>query len=156
MLFRSRNRSAQTGKRYDYGGKEYLKKSSRHIFNNLQMKFLFIANHSVEFTISGMCRALEVERLSYYAWAIRPESKRLLEDRLLIQRIKELHTLSKKRYGYPKIHVELQKQGVSCGHNRIARLMRQEGIKSKIMKKYKHKGKSVGEDRKSTRLNSSH
>ena len=34
------------------------------------------------------------------------------------------HSRSRKTYGSPRIQVALQRQGVRCGHNRVARLMR--------------------------------
>src|SRR5262249_26105949 len=40
-----------------------------------------------------------------------------------------LHAESDHRYGAPKIHAALQDQGLRCGHNRVARLMREEQLR---------------------------
>lgn len=48
-----------------------------------------------------------------------------------------VHEKSKKRSGSPKIYWALKKAGIKCGKNRIARLMRERGIRCKYAKKYK-------------------
>ena len=42
----------------------------------------------------------------------------------LSQHIKDIHQQNRETYGGPRIQAELAAQGVICGHNRIARLMR--------------------------------
>ena len=84
-----------------------------------------------------MCEVLKVSCAGFYGWLSRPESKRRIENRSLEQKIREIHDDSRKIYGAPKIYKELKYQGVPCSLNRVARIMRQAGIKSKTMKKYK-------------------
>lgn len=55
----------------------------------------------------------------------------------LITHIKAIHEESKKTYGSPRIHAELCGLGIECGENRVAKLMREEGIRAKHKKKYK-------------------
>jgi len=47
------------------------------------MKFKFIAEHRGTFKVGRMCKLLNVSRSGYYAWAIRPESRRSRENRAL-------------------------------------------------------------------------
>lgn len=83
-----------------------------------------------------MCQLLKVSRSGYYAHINRPESKRSLENRKLLETIKEIHADSHRIYGAPQITKNLPpEQKASCG--RVARLMRQNGIRSKVVKKYK-------------------
>lgn len=75
-----------------------------------------------------MCRVLEVSRSGYYAWLKRAPSKRALEDAWLLERIETIHERSRGTYGSPRIHAELQAQGIRVGRKRVARLMREAGI----------------------------
>ncbi len=83
-----------------------------------------------------MCKALEVSRSGYYAYASRGESKRTTENRKLLKTIKELHEKSRRIYGAPQITNNLPAdQKASKG--RVARIMKANGIRSKVTKKYK-------------------
>jgi transposase InsO family protein len=55
---------------------------------------------------------------------MRPQSKRGQEDEALVAQIKAAKAMSRGTYGSPRIYQELRSQGVACGRNRIARLMR--------------------------------
>jgi len=101
------------------------------------MKYAFIARYRAEFRVTKMCQVLKVSLSGFYAWVKRPQSQRDKANQALIERIKEAHGKSRRVYGSPRITGELRKQGVQCGKNRVARLMRQEGIRSKVAKKFK-------------------
>jgi putative transposase len=81
------------------------------------------ANQAI-FSIRAMCRVLEVSASGYYAWRGRMMSVRAREDEQLQQRIRTIHLLSRRTYGAPRVHVELQEQGTRIGRKRVARLMR--------------------------------
>jgi putative transposase len=76
-----------------------------------------------------MCRVLEVSTSGYYAWRKRAPSERALVDMALTERILEVHERSRGTYGAPRVHAELQAQGLNIGRKRVARLMRQAGIR---------------------------
>jgi len=61
---------------------------------------------------------------------------------LLIE-IQAVHQQSRKTYGSPRIHAELNAKGHSCGRHRVARLMRRHGIVSKHKRKFKVTTNSV-------------
>ena len=94
------------------------------------MKYIFIAANVGEFRISRMCRVLGVQRSSYYAWQRRSPSSRAQANAALLARIQAEHAASRQTYGAPRIQVVLQRQGVVCGHNRVARLMRKAGLRA--------------------------
>ncbi len=101
------------------------------------MKYQFIAAHRQEFEITVMCRVLNVSRSGYYAWCRRPVSEREMANQALTQQIQEIHQQSRQTYGSPRIQAELADQGVNCGHNRVARLMRAAELRAKQNRKFK-------------------
>ena len=92
------------------------------------MRYTFIAAHEAQFHIQRMCKVLGVHRSGYYAWRQRMPSTREQANQALLALIKAEHQASRKTYGSPRLHVVLQRKGVACGHNRVARLMRLNGI----------------------------
>jgi len=117
------------------------------------MRYQFIKEHSDEFCIRKMCRILEVKKSGYYAWLKRPESARAIENKRLLEEIRRVHKDGdKKSYGSPRIQKELRHKGVKAGKNRIAGLMKQNGIKAVNAKKYKPQGKTASDDLASPNL----
>lgn len=83
------------------------------------------------YSIAELTQALRVSRSGYYAWKRRALCARERQNRLLLLKIQRLHQDSRGCYGSPRIHRALRQEGQPCGHNRIARLMRREGIRAK-------------------------
>ena len=81
------------------------------------------------YPIATMCRVLGVSTSGYYAWLKRPPSKRTIENAWLIHRIHNIHEGSWGTYGAPRVHAELRDEGETAGLNRVARLMREAGLK---------------------------
>ena len=82
------------------------------------------ASHSVR----RMCGLLGVSPSGYYAWLGRSPSARELADRVLRDRIVDIHSRSRGTYGAPRVWAELSFEGVCVGRKRVARLMRQARI----------------------------
>jgi transposase InsO family protein len=99
--------------------------------------FRFIHDHQAEFSVAVMCSVLQVSRSGYYAWSKRPESRRSRENRALGQEIAAIHRESDGIYGSPKIHGELERRGKRHGKNRVARLMRKDGLYAKTKRKFR-------------------
>ena len=77
-----------------------------------------------------MCRVLRVQRSGIYAWKVKPKSSRALVDEVLLKSIKESFEDSQGIYDSPRIHCDLREAGIACGEKRVARLMRQEKLRS--------------------------
>lgn len=107
------------------------------------MKYVFIRDHREAFPVGLMCQTLEVGSSGFYAWLKRPESPRSQENRRLLMEVKVAHQKSRKTYGSPRIHAELNDNGYTCGRHRVARLMRQHGIVSKHKRKFRVTTNSV-------------
>jgi putative transposase len=72
---------------------------------------------------------LGVSRSGYYAWRTRPASARAQGDRRLAAAIEEAHRRSRGTYGAPRIWAELRELEIRTSRKRIARLMREAGIR---------------------------
>lgn len=81
---------------------------------------------------------LGVSRAGYYAWDKRPESNRLRKNKILLDKIRVIHEKSRKVYGSTKITKILNKEkNEVVNHKRVERLMKENGLKSKVAKKFK-------------------
>ena len=93
------------------------------------MRYQCVHRRRTRYPIRMMCRALKVSASGYYAWRIRPESQRGRYDRELMRVIRRLHAQSDGTYGSPRLHEELLAGGYACGRPKVARLMREAGLK---------------------------
>ena len=75
-----------------------------------------------------MCRVLEVSTSRYYAWCKRSPSARAQADAELTSRMNAIHERSHETYGAPRVHAELEAEGIQVGRKRVARLMRTAGL----------------------------
>jgi putative transposase len=101
------------------------------------MRFAFIQTHARIWRIVTMCRVLEVSRAGYYAWRVRPLCERRKTDQVLTAQIQGIQTDVKRRYGSPRVQMELRARGFSAGKHRVARLMREAGVLANRPKRYR-------------------
>jgi putative transposase len=80
--------------------------------------------------VRTMCRILDVSESGYYAWCQREPSQRQRENEQLTEQIATAFQQGRGVYGSPRVHAELQAQGIDCGKHRVARLMRQAGLRA--------------------------
>jgi putative transposase len=78
--------------------------------------------------VSLMCELLGVSESGYWAWCTRPPSDRELTDAWLLERIRQVHAASGGRYGSPRVHAMLRREGIGVGEKRVARLMARAGL----------------------------
>jgi len=87
------------------------------------------------FPVGTMCRVLDVSTSGYYAWLERPVSERKRTDVDLLNRIKRFHKRSDGIYGKPRIHEDLIEEGIRVSPKRVARLMREAGLRGVCRRK---------------------
>jgi transposase InsO family protein len=100
------------------------------------VRFRFIQQHAGEFRVTLMCKVLGVSRAGYYAWLKRKPSGRELANQVLRRLIRLRHQEHRSVYGYRRIHA-LLRRGQVVGKNRVARLMRQEGLAGRRRRRFK-------------------
>jgi putative transposase len=116
------------------------------------MKYKFITENRNEFPVQRMCQILGVQSGAYYAWSGRSQSRRKQDDAEILKQIRVVHEESKGLYGSPKIYQTLKGQNTRCGENRIARIMRENGITAKTRKKFRTKSKTIRSEHASENL----
>jgi transposase InsO family protein len=100
------------------------------------VRFAFMLAEKAFFPVAFMCRHLAVSRGGFYSWCKRPECKRAKQNRQLAARIKQVHEESRGTYGSPRVHAELAAEGTPAGRHRVAKLMRQEGIRARRKRRF--------------------
>jgi putative transposase len=101
------------------------------------MKYMFIEEYRTEHSVEMMCSVLDVSRSGYYGWLGRRVSSREHANRELLEHIRTFHRQSRETYGSPRVLRDLQGIGIHCGKNRVARLMRRNGIVAKAGRRFK-------------------
>ncbi|RRQ22629.1 IS3 family transposase [Thiohalobacter thiocyanaticus] len=99
--------------------------------------FRFIEQHVKRSSVAALCRKLGVTRGGFYAWRNRGQCQRRVEDEALLEQIIQVHRKSQGRYGYPRVHQALRQNDILCGRNRVARLMRENGIAAKMARRFR-------------------
>jgi len=95
-------------------------------------RFQFVADHAATYSVKRLCKLVEIERSSYYAWkASAPaRAQRAGADAILQARIRTIHAADN-TVGVPRVTAELNDgapAGQRVNHKRIARVMRAAGI----------------------------
>jgi len=97
----------------------------------MKTKLAFIVAHASEHAIRFMCRVLGVARSCYHAWqrAAPRRAERVARRDRLGGEIEEIFVQSKRRYGAPRIHAELQDRGLRISKRTVAKIMQENGIR---------------------------
>ncbi len=102
------------------------------------MRYQFIEeNRKCGFRLRNMLRVLKVSSSGYYQSRRRTESNRIKANNTLLEEIWLIHNKSRHTYGSPRITAMLRAQGMVCGKNRVAKIMRKHNIQAKMRRKYK-------------------
>jgi len=101
------------------------------------VRYRFITAEKALYPVTLLCWLLQVSRSGYYAWCRRKESRRAAANRVLLAQIRSIHQQTQQRYGRPRMHKALLAQGMRVGLHRVARLMRQAGLRARRRCRYR-------------------
>lgn len=90
-----------------------------------------------EHDLVDLCAALNVSRSGYHAWKRRAPGPRARANAQLWSLIAQAHEQSRATYGSPRVHRWLQRHGQRCGRHRVARLMRDHGLRSQVKRRFR-------------------
>ncbi len=101
------------------------------------MRFRLIDAAKKEFPVQRLCKVLDVSASGYFAWKDRPASPRQRADMVLLAHVRSAFALSNETYGSPRMVHELLDNGLAVGRRRVARLMRENGLKARQKRRFK-------------------
>ena len=94
------------------------------------MRFAFIHAERDAYPLAVLCRVMQVARSGYHAWAVR-------EDRVLAVHVAAAFERSRRTSGSPRIHVDLQAEGLRVGRSRIDRIIRESRLFARTKKAFR-------------------
>jgi putative transposase len=92
--------------------------------------------HQAAHAVPTLCRVVGVSASGYYAWQRRGESARARQDQQLLAQLRACHRQSRGTYGAPRLHRDLRAAGVRVGRKRVARLLKQAGLRGVSRRKW--------------------
>ena len=101
------------------------------------MRFAFVKDNRSRYPVAVLCDVLSVSRSGFYAWAKRPESGRARRRAELVEHVRAAHAQSRRTYGSPRVTQALKASGVKACENTVAKVMREEQIRSKVVRRFR-------------------
>ena len=99
--------------------------------------YRFIDAERANESVRHLCQVLGVSRAAFYEWKSEREPKRKSRDQSLVVHIKAAWRRGRKNYGSPRVTRELKAEGHAIGRRRVARLMREHGLKGAPNKRFR-------------------
>ena len=101
------------------------------------VRYQFTKERERQFSVPALCRVIQVTRSGYYAWLKHEPSAREKQDEMLLGQIRTFFERTKRTYGSPRILRDLTQAGFACGKHRVARLMRQSGLRASVAPRFR-------------------
>jgi transposase InsO family protein len=101
------------------------------------VRYAFIDEHRRRWPVTMQCGVLAVSRSGYYAWRKRAPSATTQRRAVLTEQIRQIHMISRRNYGSPRIHAELLAQGHACNRKTVAKCMQHAGIRAKAAPRFR-------------------
>ena len=105
------------------------------------VKFMVVYRHKDKYSISEMCRFFNVSRSGYYDYVKRMDIP--AKDLPLAEKIRECQDKCGKTYGYRRVHIWLEKNGIHHNPKTILRVMQKYNLLSEIRRKKYHNYSTV-------------
>ena len=100
------------------------------------MKYAFMDEQRGAHSVEKMADVLSVARSGFYAWLDGQESARTAEERQLVGQMRGIQNEMHDSYGSPRMAAELRRRGRRIGHNRVARIMRENVLGPRRRKRF--------------------
>ena len=100
---------------------------------------MVIYRHKGKYSISEMCKFFQVSRSGYYGYVARMDTP--ASDLPLAEKIRDCQEQCGKTYGYRRVHIWLERNGIYRNPKTVLRIMQKYGLLSVIRrKKYRNYG----------------
>jgi putative transposase len=101
------------------------------------VKFALVGVEKASLPITRLCRTLGVSRSGFYAWRARSVSDRSRDDLRLAVLVREAFERGRRFYGSPRVHKELEAQGIRISRKRVIRLMQAQSLVARPRRRFK-------------------
>jgi len=101
------------------------------------VKYLAIYRNKSKYPIKTMCGFFGVSRSGYYNYVAK--LAKADKDEVIGKLIAKCQNMSKQTYGYRRICIWLQRQGIKINHKAVLRIMNKYGLLSEIRRRKKHR-----------------
>jgi len=101
------------------------------------VKYAWIETHSDLFSVSRMCRLLDVSRTGYCQWRVRSPSEGSIANATLDAQVAAIHAAMKRSYGRPRIVRDLHARGVRVGHERVRKSLQRQTLRPVYKRPYR-------------------
>ena len=107
------------------------------------VKYMVIYRHKEKYSISEMCRIFKVSRSGYYGYVSRMDIP--AKDLELAEIIRECQEKTKQTYGYRRVHIWLERQGIHHNPKTVLRVMNKYNLLSQVRRyrAYRHFGEHL-------------
>jgi hypothetical protein len=97
----------------------------------VKLKYRVVERLRNKYSVTDLCRILEVSRSGYYCW--RNRINKPAKDQWLVELITECQSLSKQTYGYGRVQLWLERcKKVHVNRKAIIRIMRKMDLLAQI------------------------
>jgi transposase InsO family protein len=102
------------------------------------VRYAWIDTQRAHYSVSRLCRVLEVSRSGYCQWRVRRPSRRSLANAVLDAQVKAIHTTSQRSYGRLRIVWKLREQYHRIGHERVRQSLVRQGLRPVYKRRYRN------------------
>lgn len=100
------------------------------------MKYAWIKEHNERFSVTIMCRVLQVSTSGYYGHLERKPCAMRKRREAITQAAAQSYFVSRRIYGYRKVHQDLLEANIVCCKETVRCIMRQLGLYSRVKRKF--------------------
>jgi transposase InsO family protein len=101
------------------------------------VKYAWIEEHRDLFSVTRICRQLNVSRSGYCQWRTRPASERSMANAVLDAQVAAMHAGTQRSYGRPRIVRALREQGVAVSHERVRHSLKRQDLRPVYKRPYR-------------------
>jgi putative transposase len=101
------------------------------------VKYAWLQEQQREFSITSLCRTLEVSRSGYYEWLSRPPQAQVDADAQLQAKVQHYFGQGRGTYGTRRSKYLLAQEGLQVSRRRIGRILAVAGLRCTTRRKFK-------------------
>jgi putative transposase len=101
------------------------------------VKYAWIEDHRDQFSVTRMCRQLDVSRTGYCQWRKREPCERAMANAVLDAQVAAIHEGSKRSYGRPRIVRGLHDCGIHVSQERVRNSLNRQGLRAVYRRRYR-------------------